>query len=135
MIVSSLWNLVIVSSHWSSVRTSTWIWVTRLNSVRFQSKPLLTSFTANHKLKRIAVMPMLMEQPQKIRKTKQKYRFQSKNILKFRLNLQVLPNYHGKSNKSLNQSLMDIYEKAHHWSSRLFSDNLWYFLCYINYWL
>jgi hypothetical protein len=27
-------------------------------------------------------------------------------LLKFRLNLQVLPNYHGKSNKSLNQSLM-----------------------------
>lgn len=28
-----------------------------------------------------------------------------------KLNLQVLPNYHGKSIKSLNQSLMEIYEK------------------------
>lgn len=28
-----------------------------------------------------------------------------------KLNLEVLPNYHGKSNKSLNQSLMDTYEK------------------------
>jgi hypothetical protein len=30
-----------------------------------------------------------------------------------RLNLQILPNYHGKSNKSLNQSLMEVYEKTH----------------------
>lgn len=29
-----------------------------------------------------------------------------------KLNLQILPNYHGKSNKSLNQSLMEAYEKA-----------------------
>ena len=28
-----------------------------------------------------------------------------------KLNLEVLPNYHGKSNKSLNQSLLDAYEK------------------------
>lgn len=28
-----------------------------------------------------------------------------------KLNLQILPNYHGKSNKSLNQSLMDAYQK------------------------
>jgi hypothetical protein len=28
-----------------------------------------------------------------------------------KLNLQVLPNYHGNSNQSLNQSLMDNYEK------------------------
>lgn len=27
-----------------------------------------------------------------------------------KLNLEVLPNYHGKSNKSLNQSLMQSYE-------------------------
>lgn len=28
-----------------------------------------------------------------------------------KLNLEILPNYHGKSNKSLNQSLLDAYEK------------------------
>lgn len=28
-----------------------------------------------------------------------------------KLNLEVLPNYHGKSNKSLNQSLLETYEK------------------------
>lgn len=28
-----------------------------------------------------------------------------------KLNLEILPNYHGKSNKSLNQSLLDNYEK------------------------
>lgn len=28
-----------------------------------------------------------------------------------KLNLQILPNYHGRSNKSLNQSLMEHYEK------------------------
>lgn len=30
-------------------------------------------------------------------------------LILYRLNLQVLPNYHGKSNKSLNQSLMEVY--------------------------
>ena len=28
-----------------------------------------------------------------------------------KLNLEILPNYHGKSNKSLNQSLLESYEK------------------------
>lgn len=28
-----------------------------------------------------------------------------------KLNLEILPNYHGRSNKSLNQSLMDNYSK------------------------
>jgi len=33
----------------------------------------------------------------------------SKKIQIPKLNLQILPNYHGNSNKSLNQSLMDNY--------------------------
>lgn len=30
-----------------------------------------------------------------------------------KLNLEILPNYHGRSNKSLNQSLMEHYEHKH----------------------
>ena len=33
----------------------------------------------------------------------------SKKIQIPKLNLEILPNYHGKSNKSLNQSLMETY--------------------------
>lgn len=36
---------------------------------------------------------------------------QHKKIKIPKLNLEILPNYHGKSNKSLNQSLMDNYSK------------------------
>lgn len=37
---------------------------------------------------------------------------QNKKIKIPKLNLEILPNYHGRSNKSLNQSLMDNYSKA-----------------------
>jgi hypothetical protein len=36
---------------------------------------------------------------------------QQKKIKIPKLNLEILPNYHGKSNASLNQSLMENYEK------------------------
>jgi len=36
---------------------------------------------------------------------------QHKKIKIPKLNLEILPNYHGRSNKSLNQSLMDNYSK------------------------
>lgn len=36
---------------------------------------------------------------------------QNKKIKIPKLNLEILPNYHGRSNKSLNQSLMDNYSK------------------------
>ena len=39
-----------------------------------------------------------------------------------KLNLGILPNYHGKSNKSLNQSMLETYEKKY----KIPTYNLWF---------
>lgn len=39
-----------------------------------------------------------------------------------KLNLGILPNYHGKSNKSLNQSMLETYQKKY----KIPTYNLWF---------